>query len=358
MNNLYFIFIMIPVFLLIYIADKKKSKGIMILSVIILSLIIGMRGINVGIDTKDYYSAILNNFPKDWQFEEIGFRFISRTLISLFNNATIVFLIYAFVTNLLISLRLWDYKDKTSFFFSMFIYILIYMFSSMNIMRQFLAISITFYFSRYLEEKKYLLFFIVVFGASLIHKTALLTIFIPVLFMWNNWSKSKKIIAAIPLMFFCSLAIYYIFNYESNHIANYLSSDKLINNINITFIYRFLIFIISFFMYKTKTKVVYNNKIKQEKELISNENDKVIIGIIAIIYFIGLSLASLGMFYPFVNRIGLYFLIYEPVYWGLISNYSYNKAVKKTMIIIYALYVFFIEIFMNGNGIFPYYWNV
>ena len=113
--NLYFIFILIPAIILCYIADKKNNKLLLFISIIYISLIVGLRGINVGIDTKPYYNAFLNDFPIKWQFEEMGFRTISRLLMEIFKNPSFLFLIYAFVTNLLIFLRLWDFRKKCDF---------------------------------------------------------------------------------------------------------------------------------------------------------------------------------------------------------------------------------------------------
>lgn len=357
MENLYFILYIIPIIILNILAYKKKKKIFLIISILLLSLITGLRGMSVGIDTEDYYFSILNNFPRDWQFEEIGFRFISNLLMKIFENATIVIFIFALFTNLLIMLRFWDFKEKCNFSLMSTLYILIYMFSSMNIMRQFLAIAIIFYFTRYLEKKKYYIYIISVIIASLIHKTALLAMIYPIVYIWSSLTKNKKILVIIPLISISIFGMYFIIKYENNHIMNYLSTDRIVNNINLTFIYRLLIFIFSYLIYKFRIKIVYNNKKNNELKNISYE-DCVQFKVISVIYFIGLCFAVLGMFYDYAGRISLYCLIFEPVYWGFIVNNGYNKFMNILIIIVYAVYVFLVEIFMNGSGVFPYYWNI
>ena len=71
MDNFNFILLIIPIIVLCIFADKFDKKAFLYLAIIFLSLIVGLRGINVGIDTKPYYNALINNFPIKWQFEEI-----------------------------------------------------------------------------------------------------------------------------------------------------------------------------------------------------------------------------------------------------------------------------------------------
>lgn len=353
MGNLLFFTSLIISILFFYLADKKNNKKIMICGIVILSLIAGFRGIKVGFDTAYYYDAFLRDFPKSWQFEEKGFRIISNFFMNVFNNhATVLFIIYAMITNFLIVYRLWDFRKKCNFTFMTLLYILIFFIDSMNIMRQFIAISIIFFATRLLEKKKYLWFAIIVGLCTVIHTSALLAIIIMVIYMWKGLSLKNKLLLIMPMIVFSIFGVRFIYNYGSADINNYLSTSNSLNNVNLTFIYRYIIFIFTFFISSIQTKKINVNDKKTTSELNKTE-----FNIISLIYMVGLTLCSLGMFYSFAARIGYYCLIFELVYWGYFTYKKKNKYLYGGMIMIYALYIFSYEVIYNGSRIFPYYCN-
>ena len=356
MNPIIFVLLIIPILVLNYYAYKKNSIKLLIISILFFSLIIGLRGINVGIDTSSYYEAFENNFPKPWLFKEAGFKTISILLMQITNNATIVMTIYALVTNFLIMLRFWAMRDKTNFAISSTLYILVFMFSTMNIMRQFLAIAIVFYFSKFLENKKYLLFIMAVIAATLIHRTALVTIFLLVPYIWNSLSSKQKIVSSIPLIGISALTIIIVTSYEKSQIENYLSTDRLAATISLVFVYRIIIYIVSVILRKTNISITYGHR-KIDTDYTKYKNEyKELTNTTSLIYFSGLCLSSLGMLYGYVARIGLYFLIFEPLYWGILTKeHSKNASLNLLMIMIFAIYVFARELILNGSGVFPYY---
>ncbi len=355
MENLYFILLLVPIVILCFIADKKDKKFLLMLAIFILSLIVGFRGTNVGIDTKDYYYAFNNNFPRNWQFQELGFRYISMFFMKIFKNATFVMFIYAFIINLFIMLRLWDFRKKCNFPVMIILFLLIYLFPTMNIMRQFIAVSVIFYFSRFLEKKKYFLFFLIVILMSLIHKSSLLALLLIFVYMWNTFSSRKKILFLFPFMIISLIGLFFVVWYEKDHIDNYFSIINSVNNFNITFVYRFLICIISYFLFRSRLKIVYNSN-KEKKEIVVDNKDNDF-KIIFALYCIGLCFSSMGMFFNNMERFGYFYLCFELVYWGYLTKNSRNNFLNFSMISIYASYVFLLEIFMNGSGIFPYYFN-
>ena len=82
MTQLFFVLLYIALWRFAYMADKRNNKNIIIICCLVLALVGGLRGENVGIDTHFYFDAFNNNFPIPWQFKETGFRFISRGLMS------------------------------------------------------------------------------------------------------------------------------------------------------------------------------------------------------------------------------------------------------------------------------------
>lgn len=354
-NTVLFLFLLLVSVILIVISDKKNKKFLMILAALILSVLAGFRGVNVGFDTSAYHYAFINHFPKSWQFEEVGFRAITNGLMSIFNNSFIVMFIYALITNVLVFLSFWRYKKKCNFSIMGILYILIYFLSSMNIMRQFVAVAIILYSTALLEKKNYLLFFLITLGTSLIHKTALLSFVLIFIYCWSDLSKSKKIIFGPLVMAIFSFGLYYILGYENDHISNYLAVSNSVNNINLTFMYRVFIFFLSYILFRKNIRINFRPNYEKKKNMVTNIVDYKEFNKISIIYFLGLIFSSLGLFYGNMSRVGLYYLIFEIFYWGYISKNSNNKKIIMTMILIYALYVFMFEIIYNGSMIFPYY---
>lgn len=358
MGNFIFFGLLILGFFFISASNKKNRKFLLVIGVLIISIISGFRGINVGIDTAAYYNAFVNNFPKSWQFEENGFRYISTLLMRLFNNPSIIFFIYSIIINGLVFLRLWDFREKCNFTIMSFLYLTIYFIDSMNIMRQFIALAIIFYSTKFLEKKKYFLFFIIVIFTTLIHKTSLLALIFIIVYIWKDLTKNQKIILILPIIGITIIGISYILRYESGHINNYFSTDNSVRNFNITYVYRVLIFIISYLLFKSNKKVTISRTLSECKKNSENYSRNLEFKAISLIYFFGLCFGSMGMFYFVMTRIGYYYLIYEIVYWGYITKNSKNNRLNFLMIATYAIYIISIEFLRNGSGIFPYYFNL
>ena len=344
------------------IADKYQNKKYIYISILIFSLIAGLRATSVGIDTKAYYYSFNNNFPYTWQFKENGFRVVSNILLNIFGDPVFLMIIYALITNVLIVNRLWDFRKKYNFTFMIFLYGFVFFIETLNIMRQFIAISVIFYATKLLSKKKYVTFSIIVLIMTTIHKTSLLALLILVIYFWKNLSTKNKIMLGIPIFMIATVGVVFVLKYESDHILNYFGEDNRISNLNLTFIYRFVIFVFSYMLYRSKKIIVYGKKIKDKNkdkeenaELINTESELLGLDLIVWVYFIGLCLTSMGMFFFVMARLGYYYLIFELLYWGYMTNKNNkNRKLNMLMISIYAIYVFSLELLKNGSGIFPY----
>lgn len=351
MENLSFILYIIPIIILGYVADKRNNKFLLYISIILTSILVGFRGENVGIDTASYYNSIINGFPYSWLFPEVGFRKISNILFSIFKNGHIVLFIFSLITIFFIFYRFWDFRKKSSFTFMIFLFITIYIFSPMNILRQFITIAIIFFSTKLLERKKYIIFITIVLLMTLIHKTAILGMIMVIPYLWKSLSSKKKLVLIIPIIAASIVGIKYSLNIGGHHINNYLDSSKAINGFNIPFLYRIIIFSISYLIYKKNIIIVINEN--KQKKIKNSKDDN--FNIITTIYFIGLCFNSFGLFFDKMSRLSYFFMIFECVYWGYMFKSSNNKGVNFWMIIIFAGYAFMTELLINGNGIFPYY---
>ena len=359
MGNFIYFVVMIIAIIIANIAEKNNKRKYLIGIVFIISMLSGFRGINVGIDTKLYTYAFLHDFPYKWHFEEIGFRFISTLIFNIFNDTRMVFLFFALIINGFIIYRLWDFKDKCSFTFMLMFYLLTYYIDSMNIMRQLVAVAIIFFSTRLLEKKRYILFIIIVILTTFIHTSSLLALALVVAYIWAPLKMSSKVWMFFPIALIGIIAVQVILQYEAGHIDNYLSEKNSVNNINIPFLYRLMCFFISYFLHKSNKKIVRNKSLNfsscKEKNIILYDE---MFSIVAFIYFMGLSISSLGMFFVVMARLGYFYILFEVVYWGYLVKTSKNKIFNFMMIIIYVGYIFLVEVFSAGCEVFPFYLNI
>ena len=217
-----------------YLANNSNKKAYLFMLVAVLTIMAGFRGVNCGVDTPLYYDNIVKDFPYSWQFREEGFRLIATYFMENFQNPQLVFIFCAFVTNLLILLRLWDFKDKANFGFMTLLYLLLYFSNSMNIMRQYVAVAIVFYGTRYLNKNK-LLFIPFVTVAFFIHRSSLLALGYFVISLWSGFTNKQKKLFVMPLALAMFGAIGYVANYLASDIASYRAQS--VQNLNITYFY-------------------------------------------------------------------------------------------------------------------------
>ena len=60
------------------------------------------------------------------------------------------------------------------------------------------------------------------------------------------------------------------------------------------------------------------------------------------------------MFFEFVGRTGLYYSIFDVVFWGIACKNLKNARLNRVLILIYAIYIFMVVIVRNDIMLFPY----
>lgn len=345
MSELLFTSICIVALLVLSSAGKRGSKVLLATGVLILSLAAGMRAPDVGIDTYSYYTAIATDFAwHPWQFDEEGFRAISRLLMMVFNDPTPVLFTYSLATNWLMLRRFWDFRSEASFSFMSFFYIAAFYIGTMNTMRQYLSVAILFFATRFLERRNYPIFIASLLLATSIHMTAIMGVAYLFGYMWMNTDNKKRIYLAIAAAIVIPVVCTFMLYYESEHIENYFSSSA--DNINITYIYRMSTFVLACLLMLTKSR--------NTTYIDADINNDASMGLPTFFCFLGLTASSAGMFFTYLERLGYYFLSFEAVFWGMAIRRKAWGWLFWLMPTVYALYAFSYEIAFNGSGIFPY----
>lgn len=160
-------------------APLKKDRGIfMIIAMIIMALLVAFRSSQVGNDTPEYlriFNEILSNsdYVSITRFE-VGYVFLNRLVGKFTSNAQGVFIVCAIIQY---SVFIWFIKKHSkNYALSLLLFFLLTFSSTLNIVRQALAMSFVFIaFDRILYKKPFgAIFWIIV--ATLFHTSAIITI--------------------------------------------------------------------------------------------------------------------------------------------------------------------------------------
>lgn len=330
----------LSVLLLSHIADKSENRLFLFLCAFILSLFCGLRGIGIGVDTTNYYNFMTSIRGSGISFgSDIGFSVVSYCMMGFFDNPYYPLIVFAFITNFLIVYRLWDFREEASLTLMLLIYMSMHYPYTFNIVRQFLAIAIIFWGTRYIERGENIKYIILNILATTIHTSSLLCFsFLFVTFGYNTEKKKCKILGFGVALLFVFIGICFFSENITKYVGYFAKSSSSIHAMTILKIMCLLL-------------VVCVNKVFRNDEFsISKYGDYVPMQKqVPIMYAAGLTLAALGMRYTFMNRIGFYFMMFEMPFWGQAVNAKVNKNVYRLIILLIVGYVL-ITTYISGES--------
>lgn len=181
-------------------ATIRPNRIFMLGTMLCFVLVSGLRS-NIG-DTYFYkHSFETNDFTWDYvqSQKDVGFGILQMLLKTYSGNPQILIFTTAAITNILIILVL--YKYSRMFELSTYVYITSGLFLvSMNGLRQFLAAAIAFAATKYLIERSWIKYFLVVGLASTLHLSALVLIPIYFFVKYRAWSKATLVLLSFALL--------------------------------------------------------------------------------------------------------------------------------------------------------------
>ena len=168
-----------------WLAERSKDKGVIVLcsviSILIPSLLGGLRAHGIGVDTTGYgradaLSAL--NAPNLTYFMENnrcepGYQVLVYVVMKIFGHENWCYFFYQLITISCVYIGCWKHKKITSIAFSMFIFFMMFYNNSFSIMRQSIAAAIIFMGFDNVEQKKYMKFALYVVIATMFHKSAI-----------------------------------------------------------------------------------------------------------------------------------------------------------------------------------------
>lgn len=331
-------------------AEKKNSKLLLFFCVVLLVCYAGFRGETVGTDTPHYYRSyrlILQGayyYSKDFLNERI-----IRTILNITQNPASVIFLYTAITHTLICSRLWEMRDKASFPLMIFIYLSSYYIKSMNVMRQYVAMALVFWASRYLSKKKTIVIFVlVVILASLIHGSAVSSLAMLVIYLGNTLEKKtlKRQVALVLSIIVINVGGAYAYNTIGYKYFHYFTETSF--DFSPFTLYRLLTYLVIIYLtYKNQCSNIFSRSISNEPVALDKNN--------SISYFIGIAGISVGMFFPYMSRVGWFYVLHElPFYGQAYRATTKNRTLYRVLILAGMIYLYVMQLIVDGNNVFPY----
>lgn len=339
----YFLSLFICVFLA-YCGDKYKSRKLLYLLILFVTSITGFRGNEVGIDTPNYIEIWDNILYGKTVYVEIGFQWFICLLQKITTNPVMLFFTCSLIIYSCFILRLWDFRNSASFPFMIAVLFMLVLMPSMNVMRQYCAVAIIFYSTKYLFTQRYIKYIGGIIFASLFHLSALIAIsFLGLeLLEWKKLSMQKRIFYSFLVVLFLLLGSL-IYSFVLSEYGHYFENKE--ENLGILTLAKACFIVFSAFL----------SGLWRKKTL--DENNKYIIKVSFSMYLLGVSIESLGYFFPYMSRIGIPFSIFSVLYWGILFRQTKNVVLNFIYFIALLLFValpFLLSMVTNGFGTMPY----
>lgn len=222
---------------------KSRNKSINLTAVCFLIILFAAFRFNVGFDWKTYLSLIYPNYsPKRiGKFEPLSLLYMK--IAGSLNAPALMFFLFSLTIYGFVALAI--YNNSVDWFESIVIYIALFYFDSLSIMRQAASSAITFYAYKYIKRKqlfKYILFCLIAF---LYHKSAIIAI--PLYSIYYTKRKNIFILLASVLVMFkiilprIIMKVFPVFIYYYNtEVAN--NSGNFVRLFNILLLFYCLFF--------------------------------------------------------------------------------------------------------------------
>lgn len=317
------------------------------------ALIIGCRGISVGVDSRKYEMIFESIKGVEWKnifsyYLEPGYVLINKLVFFLGGEFRWVLLINAAIT--MIGIYNFIIQCSNNKIMSLYLFITIgYFGSTMNIMRQFL--SLTFILMAYicvLNKKKNYIIFLYVVIAMLIHTSSIVVMAVIIIYkvLYLKNIKYSNILKAVFL--FCSIIAVFLLG-EILSLFNWINYDYLVSGAG----YEYSIFNFSFLLKLVMIGVgIY--VLGHQKRYIDQELNNIQLFHYLNIVSCLMNVASIS--FNMFTRLNIYFsfslIVLIP---NIIEVFPIsNKKIIKAVLYFIFFVLFIIQLFSNNNGIVPY----
>ena len=328
----------------------KRKYNLLFLFIALLSLILvsGLR-YKVGTDFAQYSEiySVFGNQPISWGEQEFGFDALNKILYRINKNPQFFFLITSILINLGIVIFVREYSINLPL--SMYFYITNYTYYvTMNGVRQYIAAVILALGFKFVLNKDFKRYVIVILIASTFHASAF--IMIPVYFLAitdikSIWNKGFSCLIGFAFVFYQPFVNIMFKFLENSSYAHYQSElSNLDDGANILRVIVWALPIVLFALRKKRAKEMFGEK----SSVIFN------------FCFYGMCFMALAYRHKYFARVTMYFDIYYLLLFPMIIklfNKKENRIIAYGMVVGYFLYSTFL--LLSGDAwIYPYKYNL
>ncbi len=345
---MYYLILLLGISLLTFVlyklgVDVKKNQWYLLSMFIVLTLFLGLRGNNVGLDMQNYHDffdfCLISDYGTITQYVnfEIGFKLLSKT-ISLFTNNFSVY-IFLLSTISMIGVFFFIKENSKNYFSSIYIFIAFsFYITFFCTIRQGIAISILLLAYNFLKGSKYVHFVFLVLLATLFHKTAIVFL---LLIFFKKFPLKKKWVS----IYLISCLVLFIIKGPLIQLATKLLYDNYIGYKDMSGGgYSMLILIFGIII-----SICYLFRLETFK--VNNKNNRILIGMILLSFPIQILATTQGL----LARIVLYFTFSLII---LLPNFleEFFPKYRLTLNIAYytLLLMFYILEIVTNNMYMPY----
>lgn len=347
---LFYVALTLLIYFLSRLAEKKDDKKYVVVSLLVLIGVFSLRGRTVGTDLEDVLTYYENS---NFQWTEWGYSLLAQTVRFSGSNTLLLFTLSLLIYCPLF-LRLWEDRELGSYATSVLIFMLLFYNSTLNIMRQWIAVSFVLFGTRYLKNGVYWKFLATNILAMLFHTSAVIGLGFMAfdLVLNKRLSFKKKLISVVPVVISLVLLIRYYGDSVNSYLINrstlyFSKTNGTVGLFNITML---LIITIVSAIYWSPRFFSRNAELKDQRFLFAYLNT-----------FCGYLLIWLGYFYPNMERISYYYYVYQILLIGnlfkriRISNQPVlTKNLCRAVILAPCIYYHIVSMLGNANGVIPY----
>ncbi len=340
----------------IFIDFSKENKLFFnhLIALFLISIIVGFR-YEVGVDWRAYknvFDFIKNNssFSYQDQYMEWGYFAINKIISVIGGSYELMFFTVAFLSWFFI------FKSVPNILLPLVIYFLFVdeiFFWSMNGVRQFVAISIFIYATRFIISRNIIKYFVLIAFAAMFHFSVIFMIpfyFVPFGKLYNQkiwavafivsffFAQTPFLVDSLQIIYFeISKIIPFLSTYTRYLDTGSLEAQELV--VGLGYIFRQLVAVVILFFSKSAIQ-----KYPQTK-------------IYFILYFLGAIFFNLFFMFQLIGRLNNYFLIFRSIVLAIVVYHLWEIRKYRNISILLVVSYFFLylsQIYNSSNGCSPY----
>lgn len=330
-------------------SENGKSKAGLVAAVVLLTAVGGLRSYVVGQDTLGYKDGIEYFYTYGttmWNHTfSVPYGVFTSAVLHIWKNYSFLLVVESLITNAFFAIRLWDFRRTASLSFAMFVYAATVFPLSMCLTCQMIAVSLVFYATRFLEQKKPLLFCAWWAVGALLHASALIGVLFLIYYLFSNKSRSRsqfaaKMLTSVALLFLAAYAGFKLVDRYARYSVNESSIGLMV-------LAQAIVFAIAYFASRETANAapVEGNGVSRLK---GNRMPLVF-------YALGILASASSYVIANAGRIAYYFTVLAPVIFGGFVKDARKVKVRFCLgcflVVWFLFYAFYAYLLHTGLGI-------